>query len=87
MAELSDAFVVLPGGLGTLAEFFEVLTWKQVGLHDKPIALMDIGGHWGPLEQMIGQVAAQGFMYQNPENLYTILKTVEEVKNFLHTKA
>lgn len=45
MAERSDAFVVLPGGLGTLAEFFEVLTWKQLGLHDKPIMLVNDFGY------------------------------------------
>jgi len=48
MAEMADGFVVLPGGLGTLDETFEILTWKQLGLHDKPIVLVDIEGYWRP---------------------------------------
>src|SRR5258708_33212924 len=48
MAERADAFAVLPGGIGTLDETFEILTWRQLGLHDKPIFLVDIGGGWSP---------------------------------------
>lgn len=49
MADLSDAFIALPGGLGTLDELFEILTWAQLGLHHKPIGLLDVGGYFGPL--------------------------------------
>jgi len=49
MAELSDAFVALPGGMGTLEELFEVFTWRQLGLHAKPIALLDVAGYWAGL--------------------------------------
>ena len=57
----SDAIVVLPGGAGSLDEFFEVLTWAQIGLHAKPIFLMDVAGYWQPLVALIDHVIAEGF--------------------------
>ncbi len=57
----SDAIVVLPGGAGSLDEFFEVLTWRQLGLHSRPILLLDIEGYWGPLCDMLAHVVAEGF--------------------------
>ncbi len=57
----SDAIVVMPGGAGSLDEFFEVLTWRQLGLHDKPILLLNINGYWDPLIGLIDHVIAEGF--------------------------
>ena len=57
----SDAVVVLPGGAGSLDEFFEVLTWAQIGLHGKPILLLDVEGYWQPLVRLIDHVIAEGF--------------------------
>lgn len=57
----SDAIVVLPGGAGSLDEFFEVLTWRQLGLHQKPIFLLNTEGYWDPLMQMIRHVITEGF--------------------------
>ena len=57
----SDAVVVLPGGAGSLDEFFEVLTWRQIGLHTKPIYLLDVQGYWQPLARLIDHVIEQGF--------------------------
>jgi uncharacterized protein (TIGR00730 family) len=57
----ADAVVVLPGGAGSLDEFFEVLTWRQLGLHQKPIYLLDVAGYWKPLVALIDHVIAQGF--------------------------
>jgi uncharacterized protein (TIGR00730 family) len=57
----SDAIVVLPGGAGTLDEFFEVLTWRQIGLHRKQIFLLNTAGYWTPLMTLIDHVIAQGF--------------------------
>ena len=57
----SDAVVVLPGGAGSLDEFFEVLTWAQLGLHVKPIVLMNVAGYWDPLVRLIDHVIEQGF--------------------------
>jgi uncharacterized protein (TIGR00730 family) len=57
----SDAVVVLPGGAGSLDEFFEVLTWAQIGLHGKPILLLDVEGYWQPLVALIDHVITEGF--------------------------
>ncbi|MFN3644848.1 MAG: TIGR00730 family Rossman fold protein [Gemmobacter sp.] len=57
----SDAIVVLPGGAGSLDEFFEVLTWRQIGLHEKPIFLLNICGYWDPLVRLLDHVIAEGF--------------------------
>jgi uncharacterized protein (TIGR00730 family) len=61
----SDAVVVLPGGAGSLDEFFEVLTWAQIGLHGKPIFLLNIKGYWQPLLDLLDHVIAQGFADQS----------------------
>ncbi|MCF8532737.1 MAG: TIGR00730 family Rossman fold protein [Reyranella sp.] len=61
MFERSDAFVVLPGGLGTLEEFFEVLSWRTLGLHSKPIVIIDQGGYWKPLADLLRGVVDKGF--------------------------
>lgn len=57
----SDAIVVLPGGAGSLDEFFEVLTWRQIGLHEKPMFLLNIDGYWDPLLRLLDHVIEQGF--------------------------
>lgn len=56
-----DAIVVLPGGAGSLDEFFEVLTWRQIGLHEKPIFLVNVEGYWDPLLAVIERIIAEGF--------------------------
>jgi uncharacterized protein (TIGR00730 family) len=57
----SDAVVVLPGGAGSLDEFFEVLTWAQIGLHRKPIYLLDVDGYWQPLIALLSHIVDEGF--------------------------
>jgi uncharacterized protein (TIGR00730 family) len=61
MAARADAFAILPGGIGTLDETFEILSWKQLGLHDKPILIVDIAGYWVPLLALLDHVVAHGF--------------------------
>jgi len=61
MAERADAFAVLPGGIGTLDEFFEILTWRQLGLHDKPIFLVDVAGYWQPLRALLDHIVEKRF--------------------------
>ena len=62
MAELADGFVALPGGMGTLEEFAEILTWAQLGLHRKPCGLLDVRGYYRPLVAFFDQAAAEGFV-------------------------
>lgn len=62
MAELSDGFIALPGGIGTLEELFEVWTWSQLGLHQKPCALLDVHGFYAGLASFMDHVVAQGFL-------------------------
>ena len=62
MAELSDAFVALPGGFGTFEEFFEVVTWSQLGLHAKPCGLLDVAGYYRPLVALIDHAVEHGFV-------------------------
>ena len=62
MADLADAFVLLPGGIGSVEEFVEVLTWTQLGIHDKPAGVLDVAGYWQPLLGMLDQAVAEGFL-------------------------
>jgi hypothetical protein len=62
MADLSDAFIALPGAAGTLEELFEVWTWGQLGLHRKPSALLDIGGFWDPLRAQLALMVETGYL-------------------------
>ena len=87
MAELADAFVALPGGLGTLEETFEVWTWGQLGFHAKPIDLLDVNGFWRPLIEMVDRMVAEGFIVpkyremlivdDDPERLLARMQTWE----------
>jgi uncharacterized protein (TIGR00730 family) len=62
MADLADAFLVLPGGIGTLEEVIEMLSWSQLGLHRKPIGLLDVDGFWGPLVGLLDHMTAEQFV-------------------------
>ncbi len=79
MFELADAFVVLPGGAGTLDETFEILTWKLLRLHDRPIVLVDQDGYWQPLVTLIDRVIEEGFAARQLPSLYTVVASVEDV--------
>lgn len=79
----SDAIVVLPGGAGSLDEFFEVLTWRQLGLHDKPIYLLNTNGYWDPLIALNSHVVAQGFADQSLLDFVTVSDTVPALTGLL----
>jgi len=64
MADLSDGFIVLPGGAGTMEEFFEVFTWGQIGLHQKPCGLLNIDGYYNPLVNLLNHMVQQGFLQE-----------------------
>lgn len=69
MSELSDAFIALPGGFGTLDELFETLTWAQIGIHQKPIGLLNTADYFAPLLTMVRAAAQHGFIYPEHQNL------------------
>jgi uncharacterized protein (TIGR00730 family) len=87
MAELSDAFIAMPGGVGTFEEFFEAITWTQLGLHRKPCGLLNAGGFYTPLVAFIDQAVSEGFIKpihrsmmvvdDNPERLLNTLGTIK----------
>ena len=83
MAERADAFAVLPGGIGTLDETFEILTWRQLGLHDKPIFLVDIAGYWQPLRALLDDIVAQGFATDLVPRLVEIVPSVSALMGAL----
>lgn len=85
MAELSDAFVILPGGLGTLDEAFEIITWKQLGLHDKPIIIANIDGYWDPFIALLDNMIAEKYVYGSPQNLVQFVTTIDEILPALAT--
>jgi len=72
MAELSDGFIALPGGLGTLEELAEVLSWAQLDLHEKPIGLLDVGGYFAPLEAFLDHAVAEGFIAERHRRLLLV---------------
>lgn len=72
MADLSDAFVALPGGAGTLEELFEVYTWAQLGYHHKPVAVLNIDGFYDPLISLLTHTVSEGFMRQTYFDLLLI---------------
>jgi uncharacterized protein (TIGR00730 family) len=72
MAELSDGFVALPGGFGTLDELFEILTWAQLGIHGKPVGLVDTLGFWQPLLALVDHMIAEGFIPPDQRGLMLV---------------
>lgn len=72
MSELSDGFVALPGGLGTFEELFEVLTWAQLGLHAKPIGLLNVDGYFDSLVQMVEHAITAGFCRDKHRQLFVV---------------
>lgn len=72
----SDAIVVLPGGAGSLDEFFEAVTWRQLGLHQKPIFLLDINGYWQPLLALSDHIIDQGFAEASLRDYFTAISDV-----------
>lgn len=79
MAERADGFVALPGGFGTLDELFEILTWKQLRLHAKPIVLLNVGGFFDPLIAMVDTMVAEGYVSAQSRQLLQVAATLDEV--------
>ena len=78
----ADAVVVLPGGAGSLDEFFEALTWRQLGLHQKPIYLLNVNGYWDPLRALMDHVVDQGFA---DASVLSFVETVPDVAGLMQS--
>jgi uncharacterized protein (TIGR00730 family) len=79
MAEKSDAFLALPGGVGTAEEFFEIATWRQLKLHDKPVGLLNVNGFFDPLIAWMEKAFAEGFISEKHRGLVRVAANVEEM--------
>lgn len=79
MAELSDAFIALPGGFGTMDEFHEMLTWQQLGIHDKQIGLLNTDGFYDPLLALYDRMRADGFMTAATQSLFVTANTADDL--------
>ncbi len=83
MAELAGAFIALPGGLGTFEELFEALTWAQLGIHHKPIGLLNTAGYFDPLLALIDRAVDEGFILQRYRKLIVASSEIEELFSLL----
>ena len=79
MFELSDGFVVLPGGLGTLDETLEIVTWKQLRIHSKPVVVVNTLGYWTALRDLVQQIIDGGFAHPAVDELFTVVDTPDDV--------
>lgn len=79
MFDRCDAIVVLPGGLGTLEEFFEVLSWRTLGLHAKPIVIVDLGGYWQPLAALLRSCVDGGFAERSHLDVVAFIETLDQL--------
>lgn len=85
MAEKSDAFVVLPGGFGTLDEFFEILTWKQLGIHNKPIIILNVHGFWDILQTLLQHLVTEKFATEHSLELCDFATSIEDIFTILES--
>ncbi|XP_021760129.1 cytokinin riboside 5'-monophosphate phosphoribohydrolase LOG3 [Chenopodium quinoa] len=79
MARHSDAFIALPGGYGTLEELLEVITWAQLGIHDKPVGLLNVDGYYNSLLTFIDQAVEEGFISPSARHIIVSAPTAEEL--------
>lgn len=88
MAELADGFIALPGGFGTFEELFEILTWAQIGLHRKPVGILNIRHYFDPLLQMVERARVEGFIYDEHRSLFSCSENpgelLIEMQNHVH---
>lgn len=85
--ELADAFIALPGGYGTLDELFEIITWRQLDLHHKPIGLLNHNGFYDSLVQWLDRATAEGFIPVKNRNLLQVSKNIESLLLAMHLPA
>jgi uncharacterized protein (TIGR00730 family) len=85
MSKLSDGFISLPGGNGTLEEFFEVLTWAQLGEHRKPCGLLNVGGYYDPLLTVFDHMVDKGFLAERHRSIVQVKSTTEDMLDALQS--
>jgi hypothetical protein len=83
MADLSDAFIALPGGFGTMDEFCEVVTWRQLAIHDKPIGLLNYRGYYDPLLALFDSMVGRGFITEQTRRLFVDARRIEELLHLM----
>lgn len=83
MQDLSDAFLVLPGGIGTLAELFEVVTWRQLGHHNKPVVILNSDGYWTKIAEFLELSESLKFLHPTPEPLWHVVDNIGDMKSIL----
>ena len=83
MFDLADAFVAFPGGFGTMQEIIEMLTWKQLGIHGKPVVFANVGGYFDPLLAQFGQAIASGYARPEDRILYAVAQDTKGILTFL----
>ncbi len=79
MAELADAFIAMPGGFGTFEEWFEIITWGQLGIHARPCALLNVAGYFDPLLNLVERAVGEGFIRTEHRELFTVASTPADV--------
>ena len=86
MADLSDAFIALPGGFGTLDEFFEIVTWAQLGFHSKPVGLLNVEGFFDPVLSFVDHAIQEGFVRVEQRKLILVAGSIEELLDRLGSR-
>lgn len=87
MYDNSDVFVILPGGCGTLDEMFEVITWRQIKIHEKPVVIYNHNGYWDHLALLLEHMVIKGFARPETRQFYTFVNTKDELYSLLGLKA
>jgi uncharacterized protein (TIGR00730 family) len=83
MFDLSDAFAVLPGGFGTLDELFEIITWRMLSLHDKPIVIVNVDGYWDGFQQLVDRVIGEGFARETSRQHFSVVNSIGRLFDIL----
>ncbi len=87
MYEMSDGFLIFPGGFGTMDELFEILTWRQLGYHQKPIAIYNSDGYYDPLIKFIDHAVSEGFVSPAHRALVYVSSSMDEIMNHFQAQA
>ena len=79
MFDRADAFIILPGGIGTLDEFFEIITWKQLKQHNKPVILVNVSGCWDSINTLIEDLVKNDFLHSNISEIFSMVDNISDV--------